>query len=446
MEIVKESIDETNAVIKVKIIPADYNPAVEKSIKDLQKNAVIPGFRHGMVPKSLISQRFGKSILAEEVERILSNSLRKYILDQNLRIVGEPMAKETNIDLQPDKEFDFAFEVGLVPDFTIPISAAQKFTLYQVTADDALVDEFIEEMRLRYGNLTHPDKSEDGDMLIGDFVELDAAGEVLPGGIFKASAINLKKIPADKSKEKFLGRRDGESLTLKMDEITAEQRDVAALLDITQDKANELNCSFRFNIKHVHRIIPADVNQEWWNRLFGEGKVNNSEDFRKMVKQEILSVFTPQATQKMEHEMVDYVIKNTTVILPESFLKKWLARTHKELQNEAQMNIEYEVYSQSLKWRLIEDKLLKDNQITVEQKDIEDYVHALVHGYMGSSATEEQRLAAAKNLLQSEKEVNRIYERLYDLKLTDLLKKTFTIENKEVSRNEFEKLMEKPTT
>lgn len=443
MEIVKESIDDTNAVIKVKIIPADYTSAVEKSIKDYQKKAVIPGFRPGMVPKSLISQRFGKSILAEEVEHILSDSLRNYIHDQKLRIVGEPIAKESNIDLQPDKDFEFAFEVGLVPDFTVPISAAQKFTLYQVASDDALIDEYIEEMRLRYGNLTHPEKSEDGDMLVGDFVELDAAGEILPGGIFKASAINLKKIPAGQSKEKFIGRREGETLTLKMDEITAEPREAAALLDITQDKAKELNSSFRFNIKHVHRIIPAEVNQQWWDGLFGAGKVNNSEDFRNRVKQEILSVFTPQANQKLEHEMIDYLMQNTTISLPEAFLKKWLARTHKEQQNVAQSDIEFEVYSKSLKWRLIEDKLMKDNNIKVEQKDVEEYVHALAHGYLGSSATEEHVHAATKNILQNEKEVNRIYERLYDMKLTDLLKKSYTIETKEVSRDEFEKIIEK---
>ncbi|OYV58687.1 MAG: hypothetical protein B7X01_03560, partial [Acidiphilium sp. 21-62-4] len=135
-------------------------------------------------------------------------------------------------------------------------------------------------------------------------------------GIFKASAINLKKIPATRSKEKFTGRREGDTITLKMDEITAEPREVAALLDIAQDKAKTLVSSFRFNVKHVHRIIPAEVNQQWWDRLFGPGKVNNSEDFRNRVKQEILSVFAPQAIQKMEHEMIDYLMKNTAITLP----------------------------------------------------------------------------------------------------------------------------------
>ncbi len=443
MEIVKESIDDTNAIIKVKIIPADYSAAVEKSIKDYQKKAVIPGFRPGMVPKSLIHQRFGKSILAEEVEHILSDSLRGYIFNQKLRIVGEPIAKETNIDLQPDKEFEFAFEIGLVPDFTVPVSAAQKFTQYTVTVEDALIDEYIEEMRLRYGNLTHPEKSEDGDILVGDFVELDATGEILPGGIFKASAINIKKIPADRSKEKFLGCKEGEILTLKMEEIAAEPRDIAALLDITQDKAKQLNSSFRFNIKHVHRIIPAEVNQQWWDRLFGAGIVNNSEDFRNRVKNEILSVFAPQSNQHLEHEMIDYLMKNTTITLPEEFLKKWLARTHKEQQNAAQSNIEFEAYSKSLKWRLIEDKLMKDNNITVESKDVNDYVHVLAHNYLGNRATEEQVKAITDRILHDEKEVNRIYERLYEMKLIELLKKSYTIETKEVSKDEFEKIMEK---
>jgi trigger factor len=442
MEIVKESIDDTNAVIKVKIAPADYKPAVDKSIKEAQKKAVIPGFRPGLVPMSVINQRFGKSILADEINNILSDSLQKYIRENQLRIVGEPMAKQSNVDLQPEKEFEFAFEIGLVPDFKVPLSADQKFTMFQVAAEEALIDEYIEEMRLRFGNLTHPDASEDGDILVGDFVELDEKGEILPGGIFKASAINLKKVPADKSKEKFLGRKEGEKLTLKMDEVTKDPHEVMTLLDIQHDKAHDLKSSFQFNIKHVHRIIPAEVNQEWWDRIFGPGKVNNIEDFRNKVKQEVLSVFGPQADRKLQNEMVDYLMKNTTITLPETFLKKWLNTVRKEKLDETQANMEFEVYSQSLKWRLIEDKVMKDNNLSVDQKEVMDYTHALVHGYLGQNATEEQVSATTKRILQDEKEVNRIYERLYDMKLTDLLKKTFTIENKEVSRPEFEKLME----
>ena len=160
MEIVKESIDDTNAVIKVKVVPADYKPAVDKTIKDYQKKAVIPGFRPGLVPLSVINQRFGKSILAEEINHLLSDSLQKYIRENQLRIVGEPMAKESNVDLQPEKEFEFAFEIGLVPDFKVPVSADQKFTMYTVAAEESLIDEYIEEMRLRFGNLTHPEASE----------------------------------------------------------------------------------------------------------------------------------------------------------------------------------------------------------------------------------------------------------------------------------------------
>ncbi len=184
MDIVKESIDDTNAVIKVKVTPADYKTAVDKSIRDYQKKAVIPGFRPGMVPASVITKRFGKSILADEVNHLLSDSLTRYIKDNQLRIVGEPLPKTSNVELEFEKEFEFAFEVGLVPDFQVPLPDSKTFTLYQVNIDEAFADEYIEEMRLRFGNLTHPEASEDGDILIGDFVELDANGEIVPGGIF----------------------------------------------------------------------------------------------------------------------------------------------------------------------------------------------------------------------------------------------------------------------
>src|ERR1700685_3900949 len=149
MDIVKESIDETNAVIKVKVIPADYKTAVDKSIKDYQKKAVIPGFRPGLVPASVITKRFGKSILADEVNHLLSHSLDKYIKDNQLRIVGEHIPQTTNVDLDFEKEFEFAFEVGLVPEFQVPLSMDKKFNLYQVNINETFVDEYIDEMRLR---------------------------------------------------------------------------------------------------------------------------------------------------------------------------------------------------------------------------------------------------------------------------------------------------------
>jgi len=442
MDIVKESIDDTNAVIKVKITPTDYKPAVDKSIKDYQKKAVIPGFRPGLVPVSVITKRFGKSILADEVNNILSDSLSKYIKDNQLRVVGEPLPKATNIELEFEKEFEFAFEVGLVPDFQVPLSNTQKFSLYQVNIDEKFVDEYIDEMRLRFGNLTHPESAGDGDILIGDFNELDANGEILAGGIFKSSAINLKRFPAGKSKDKFIGVKEGDKLTLTMDEVTKDAAEVAAMLDIPKEKAAELTSKFQVSIKHVHHIVPAEVNQEWWDKIYGPGKVNNVEDFRARVNQELISVFGPQAERKMQNEMVEYLMQNTTINMPKDFLKRWINMKQAQPMDDAQLNIEFEVYSQSLKWRLIEDKIFKDNNMSVTQQEVVDYTHALVKGYMGQNAPEDQVHDMAHRVLKDEKEVNRIYERLYDMKLLELLKKTYTVENKEVLREEFEKLME----
>ncbi|HXP48839.1 MAG TPA: hypothetical protein VN922_02735, partial [Bacteroidia bacterium] len=256
------------------------------------------------------------------------------------------------------------------------------------------------------------------------------------------SAINLGRFPAGKSKDKFIGRKEGEKLTLKMDEVTKDSNEVAAMLDIPKEKAAELTSTFQVLIKHVHHIIPAEVNQEWWDRIYGPGKVNNTEDFRNRVKQELLSVFGPQAERKLQNEMVEYLMQNTTITMPEAFLKRWLGMKRSEPMDEAQLNIEFEVYSQSLKWRLIEDKIFKDNNISVTQQEVVDYTHALVHGYLGQQGSEEQVHEMAHRVLKDEKEVNRIYERLYDMKLLELLKKTYTVENKEVPRDEFEKLME----
>jgi trigger factor len=441
MNIVKEDINNTHAVIRIKVAPEDWKPKVDKTLKDYRKTANIPGFRPGMVPMSIISKRYGKAVLVEEINTLLSDSLSKYIKDNELRVVGEPLPMDNKVDLDKEQEHEFSFEVGMVPDFSVPLSADHKFTLLQPEIEESLFDEYTEELTNRYGTVTNPETSVDNDLLGGDFVELDDKGEILAGGIYKPSVINIKKVGAE-FKEKYIGKVKGDKIELKLSELSTDPADIASMLAINKDEAQKLTNTFRFTITQIHHIIPAEVNQELWDKIYGTGKVNNSEDFRKNLKMELSSIFAPKGERKLNNDMVEHLIKNTSITLPDEFLKKWLQRMNKESMSEAQFNIEFEAYTQSLKWRLIEDKIYKDNNITVTQDEVKEYAHHLAHRYMGHGVQHEQIDAASKKLLQDEKEVNRMYERLYESKLLDLLRKTYTIETKEVKRDEYDKLTE----
>jgi trigger factor len=441
MNIVKEDINNTHAVIRIKIAPEDWKPKVDKTLKDYRKTANIPGFRPGMVPMSIISKRYGKAILVEEINTLLSDNLSKYIKENELRVVGEPLPMENNVDFDKEVEHEFGFEVGLVPDFTVPISADHKFTLLQPEIEDSLMDDYTEELTNRYGTVSAMETSADGDLIGGDFVELDANGEVLAGGLFKPSIINIKKV-GEEFKSKYIGKAKGDKITLNLSELSKSTEDIASMFSINKEQAEKLTGNFLFTVTQIHHIVPAEVNQELWDKIYGPGKVNNSEDFRKNLKMELMSIFAPKGERKLNNEMVEHLIKNTEITLPTEFLKKWLTRVNKEPMNEAQFNIEFEAYTQSLKWRLIEDKVYKDHNITVTPEEIQEYAHHLAHRYMGHGVPHEQVDMASKRLLQDEKEVNRMYERLYESKLLDLLKKTYTIEPKEVKRDDYDKLTE----
>ncbi len=441
MNIVKEDLNNTHAVIRIKIAPEDWKPKVDKTLKDYRKSANIPGFRPGQVPMSIINKRYGKAILVEEINSLLSDNLTKYIKDNELRVVGEPLPMENKVDLDKEVEHEFGFEVGLVPDFNVPISADHKFTLLQPEIEESLMDDYTEELTNRYGTVTNPETSVENDLLGGDFVELDEKGEILPGGLFKPSVINGKKVGAE-FKAKYIGKGKGDKIVMKLAELSKDDADIASMFNIPKEQAATLTNSFQFTVTQIHHIVPAEINQELWDKIYGPGKVNNSEDFRKNLKNELMSIFAPKGERKLNNEMVEHLIKNTVITLPDEFLKKWLQRMNKEPMTDVQFNIEYEAYTQSLKWRLIEDKVYKDHNITVTEQEVKEYAHHLAHRYMGHGVPHEQIDEASHRLLTDEKEVNRMYERLYESKLLELLRKTYTIEPKEVKRDEYDKLTE----
>jgi trigger factor len=441
MNIAKEDINNTHAVIRIKIAPEDWKPKVDKTLKDYRKSANIPGFRPGQVPISIIQKRYGKAVLVEEINTLLSDNLSKYIKENELRVVGEPLPIENKVDLDKEVEHEFGFEVGIVPDFSVPLSADHKFTLLLPEIEESLIDEYTEELTNRHGIVSSPEASVENDLLGGDFVELDEKGEVLAGGLFKPSVINIRKV-GDEFKSKFIGKAAGDKIELKLAELSKDAAELASMFNISKEAAEKLTGTFQFTITQIHHIVPAEINQELWDKIYGPGKVNNSEDFRKNLKLELMTIFAPKGERKLNNEMVDHLIKNTAIVLPDEFLKKWLTHMTKEPLTEAQLNMEYEAYTQSLKWRLIEDKVYKDHNITVTPEEVQEYAHQLAHRYMGHGVPHEQIDMASKRLLQDEKEVNRMYERLYESKLLDLLRKTYTIETKEIKRDEYDKLTE----
>lgn len=445
MNITKENTDELNAVLKIKIGPEDYQAKIDSALKDYQKKVNMPGFRPGKVPAGMIKKMYGKSILAEELNKLLSDSLYKYISENNLEVLGNPLPKEDGVqemNIEAQKEFEFLYDLGLAPKFNVNISDKDKHVYYTVIIDDSLIDKYVEEVCRRYGSVTQPEASEDKDMLFGDFVELDDSGNILPGGIFKSSSLFLEKIKNEELKKLLIGLKIEDKTQLDLVKLTENAAELATLLSIEIEKAETLTSQFQFTVKGISRLKVAEQNQELFDKVYGVGKVNSQEEFRNKIKEELESMYAKESDAKFKADIVKALLDKLNISLPDEFLKRWMMAVSKEPVTYEQINAEYTHYSDGLKWQLIENKILKDNQISVSKEEVTEYVKKNIREqyarYMKDASIEEAELETiAKRVFEKEEEIKKIYDQLYNSKIMHLFKTKFTIEEKKVNSDEF---------
>lgn len=446
MNITKENIDELNAVLRVKVTPEDYQERVDSALKDYQKKVQMPGFRPGKVPAGMVKKMYGKSILVDEINKLLNDSLYSYIRENNIDILGNPLPKyeeSRNIDWDTQKEFEFSYDLGLAPQFEVGLSANDKFTMDLVKVDDALVDKYVNDIRKSYGKPTNPDVAGESDLLFGDFNELDANGEILPGGIYKSSSIAIDRIQNTEIKNKLTGLKREDKVVLEAAKLSENTADIAAMLGIDKAQAENIKSSFQFTVKNIARMEPGEINQQLFDRVYGAGKVNSEEEFRNKIREELTNMFRGEAERKLKNKIEETLLEKVNVQLPDEFLKRWLVAVNDKPVTYEQVSAEYDMYAKGLKWQLIENKLLKENDIKVSQEDALAYTKQLVNSqfmrYGKMDADDEELAAAANEVLAKESEAKRIYDNLYSQRLMDVLKNKVTIEEKEVSYDEFYK-------
>ncbi|HEY4799279.1 MAG TPA: trigger factor family protein, partial [Bacteroidia bacterium] len=274
MDIVKENIDDLNAVLKVKIAPADYSDRYNTALKKYQKKVDLPGFRPGKVPVDLVKKRFGTHILVEEINDILSESLQKYIADNKIDILGNPLPKVDNhIDFDHQTEFEFKYDLGLAPKINVELSAKDKYAYCTVQVDDALINKHVEYFCRNYGQVIHPEASEDKDILVGDFTELDATGNVVPGGFFKTTLVDIAKISNANNKKKLIGLKPEDKVVL--DDLPEDASYIFEILELPADRLTSISLQFR--LRNLSRIVSAEVNQDLFDKIYGTDKVHSEE-------------------------------------------------------------------------------------------------------------------------------------------------------------------------
>lgn len=446
MDVTRKDIDQLNAELTLKVTPADYQDKVDAVLKEHRKKATIPGFRKGMVPMGVIKKQVGISVLVDEINKLLSDELYKYISDNKIDMLGNPIPKQQDrIDFATQTEFEFTYEIGIAPQFEVEVSDKHKFEKVIVKIDDKLIDQNVNEIAKRYGKMENADVSAADDMLYGKFVELNEKGEVKEAGIYNSSVLNIVSI-ADKSiVKKLTGLKPGDTVVVNPAKMGGANY-IKSWLGIDETQAAAIDGDFNFTVEKINRMVPADLNQEFFDKLYGKDVVTSEEQFRDKIKEELEKSFSQNSDQLLNREVQDTLIEKTKIELPDEFLKRWLMVANEKPVTKEQIESEYDQYAVGLRWQLIENKIIKDNKLEVSRDEVVDYTKSLIQQQMagmGQNFMDDAELTdTANRVLQNQDEARQIYEQLYQQKLIQLYNNNFKIKEKSVTYDEFVKLAE----
>jgi len=449
MNITRENIDDLNAVLNIQIEKTDYEGKVESVLKDYRKKANIKGFRPGMVPIGLIRKMYGKTVKVEEINKTISESIHKYLHDEKLEILGDPLPKTDeidNIDFDTQDEFKFSFDLGLAPVFEIPLNKKNKVDQYEIVIDDKMKNDFISNYTRRYGDFMNAEVSEEKDILKGKLESLDEKNEVLAEGTaVEDTSLAIDIIKDDEIKKSFTGKKINETIDFNIRKAYPENNEIAGLLRIDKDQVEKIQDNFRFTIKEISRFRPAEIGTDLFKKIYGEDVVLTEEDFNKKIEEEIRASLSRESNHKLMHDVKDMAIDKTEMKFPEEFLKKWLLKVTDKATPE-QIDKDFDSFRKDLKWQLIKNKVAKDNNIKISeeelQKEAENITRFQFSQYGLYYATDEQISNYAKETLKREDDARRIADKILDNRVIDILKEIVKIEPRSVTAEEFNKLFE----
>jgi trigger factor len=449
MNITKTNIDDLNAVIKLQIVKEDYESRVNDVLKDYRKKANINGFRQGKVPMGVIKKMYGTPVLADEVNKLLSQELTKYIRENDLKILGEPLPNETEqkeINWEKDTDFEFAFDIGLTPEYTLNLSKRDKMTFFKIAVDEKMIDNGVEMHARRFGSNEPVEAVEEKELLKGNYAQVDSEGKLVEEGITSDDvAISLEYMADEDAKKKFIGAKKGEVVVFNPAKAFANKTDLASMLNISKEEAETLDADFQFTITEINKFVNAELNQELFDKVFGEGTVSSEEEFKNKIKEDIEKQLVNDSDYKFLIDAKEKLVKKAKMELPEAFLKRWIIATNKEMEEE-QVEKDFANYVDEFKWQLIKTRLTEENELKVEQEEIMEFAkqQALMQfqQYGMMDVPEEYLTNYAQQMMQNQEEQRKIYERMIDNKIVEFLKGAIKIEEKEVSTEEFNKMFE----
>lgn len=449
MNITKTNIDDLNAVIKLQIVKEDYESRVSDVLKDYRKKANINGFRAGKVPMGVIKKMYGTPVLAEEINKLMSQELMKYIRENDLDIMGEPLPNETDqkeINWEKDTEFEFAFDIAMSPEYTLNLSKRDKIVFYKIKVDEKMIENGVDMHARRFGTNNEAEVVEEKELLKGNYAQVDAEGKLVEDGIVSENvAISLEYMKDEDSKKKFIGAKKEDVVVFSPAKAFENKSDLASMLNISTEEAEVLDADFQFTITEVNKFVNAELNQELFDKVFGEGTVASIEEFKAKIKEDIEKQLINDSDYKFLIDAKEKLVKKAKITLPEAFLKRWIIATNKEMTAE-QVETDFANYTDEFKWQLIKNRLTEENELKVTEEEVLEFAkkQALMQfqQYGMMDVPEEYLTNYAKQMMENKDEQRKIYERKIDEKVVEYLKTAVKIDEKELTTEEFNKMFE----
>lgn len=442
--------DSVRGLIKLEIVKSDYEAAVEKSLRSFRQKANVPGFRKGMVPMGMVKKMYGKQALLEEVNRLVSDNLFKYIRENNLNILGEPLASEAEpsaLDFDKDEDFVFNFDVALAPEININMSKEDTLPYYEVKIDDDMLNKQVEAYTANFGTYEAGEEVEEKDLVKGTVAELEN-GAPKEGGVVVENAVLMPMYIKDEAeKAKFIASKVNTVVVFNPNKAyEGAEAEIASFLHVEKEKVAELTGDFSFEIKEISRHKNAELNQELFDKVFGESVVTSEEEFRNKIREALAEQFTPQCDFKFLSDAREVLVKKAGELkFADDILKRWLLVANEK--NTAE-NIEndYPHIIEDLTYHLIKESLVKANGLKVQDADIEEFAKRVAKAQFAQygmlSVPEDALENYAKEMLKNKQTLQNILDRAVEEKLAAWLKEQVTIDKKEVTADEFAKMFE----
>ena len=450
MKISFENPDKINGLMTLTVEVDDYKEKVEKTLKDYRRKANVPGFRPGNVPMNLIKRQYGTAVKVDVVNKLIGEEMYKYIRENNVKMLGEPMPSEKQVpqDLEKESGYEFIFDIAVAPEFTIELNSKDKVDYYDIQPDDKLIDQQVEMFASRNG---HYDKveaydPEQRDMLKGDLRQLDAEGNTIEGGITVADAMLLPQyIKDDAQKALFDGAKLGDIITFNPKKAYADSdAEVAALLKLKKEEVADLNSDFSFQVTEISRFVKAELNQDLFDSVFGDGNVTTEEEFRNRIAEGLKAQLAGESDYRFLLDVRKYAeAKVGDLVFPEEILKRVMKANNKE-KDDDYVDKHFDASIRELKWHLIKEQLVAANEVKIEDADVKavakEMARAQFAQYGMNNVPDDYLDSYADDMLKQKENVDSLLDRAIDRKLLDVLKNVVKMNVKTVTLDEFNKI------